>query len=415
MLKFLKPALLLAACGLGTSLWAGELSIHGFGTLGIAHVDKPGDWAYARSLQQEPNDDELRFDLDSVLGLQLNYAFASGVELVGQASAARLDREAKPLDYLDLAFAAWRPTPELALRLGRVNLDAYLISDFRDVGFTYHFLRPPVEYYMRMPTSVDGGDIARTWLQGSTQWQAKLFTGRAEFGSGNGRLKFWPLYGAVLSRESDGLLLRATAVRARLRNNIEETRPLFDALEQLQALPVPQVADEARALQRRITLQGSHTNYLAAAAGWDRHDWLLNAEFNIARTEGPAAVDFTTGYASVGRRFGPVTVHITEAAQVGTRDAEQTPDWATPLTPINPVLAQQAQAVAVGASDTINFLSPHQHTTSLGARWDLAPHMALKAQWDHVRVHDAGGGLWLKSTRDGTRANVFAVALDFVF
>jgi hypothetical protein len=57
----------------------------------------------------------------------------------------------------------------------------------------------------------------------------------------------------------------------------------------------------------------------------------------------------------------------------------------------------------------------NQHTVSLGARWDLHPQVALKFQWDRVRIGAYGGRLWANATAQAAEANVTSVLLDFVF
>lgn len=397
------------------SAHCGELSVHGFGTIGAAVVEQPAGWGWTRALNQRTTTDDFRPDLDSVIGLQFNYRPSEQFEVVGQATAAVLDDAARLADFLDLAFVAWRPNAAWTARLGRVNLDAYLLSDHRDVGFTYQFIRPPVEYYSRMPSSLDGADVVRTWVAGDVHWSAKAFVGRTSAGVGDRRLKIWPLYGFMLARESGGLQLRISALQGRPSMGIPALDPLLQGLQQIQALPVPQVAAEAAQMQRALTTKEVRTDYLAGAMAYDRLDWLLSAEINSARVKDRSNISFTTGYLSLGRRFGPVSVFVMESAAIRRGDALETPDWATPLTPIDPLLAQQAQMLAIGATTAINRTAADQSTTSLGMRWDLAAHLALKAQWDHVRVKREGGGLWRQSGSGPATANVVAVALDFVF
>lgn len=394
---------------------AGELSVHGFGTIGVAQTDKPAGWGYARALNQRTNDDDFRWDLDTVLGIQLNYQPTANLELVSQAAFSRLDPDAKAGDYLELAFLAWRPDADWALRLGRVDLDAYMLSDHRDVGFTYPFIRPPVEYYARMPSSLDGGDISRSWLVGGAQWQTKLFLGSTAGGTGDSRLKLWPLGGLMVSRETDGLLLRISVLRGRTRDNIHALLPLLDGLQQLQQLPVPQVAADAAQMEALLTTRHMRTNYVAAAVAYDRHDWLLTAELNRSRVNGNQAISFTSGYLSIGRRFGPFSVFVTESATERDSRAYQAPDWQTQLAAMGPQMAQQAQQLANGATIAINNTAPHQSTTSLGVRWDLASRLALKAQWDHVRAPEGGSALWNPTDGRKATADVVAVTLDFVF
>jgi hypothetical protein len=394
---------------------AGDLSVHGFGTVGIAWADKPDDWAYARTFNQHRSADDFRADLDSVIGLQLNYEATANLSLVGQAAVSRLDPDSPTSDYLELAFLGWQPDPHWTVRLGRVNLDAYLISDHRDVGFTYPSIRPPLEYYARMPTSLDGGDVARTWNTGTAQWEAKLFAGRTANGPGNTRLNLWPVVGVVASRESNGLLMRISAVGGRTRNNIGALEPLLQGLQQMRALPVPEVAADAARMQAALTTRGMRTKYVAAALAYDRHDWLLTAELNRSLVSGKPTISFTSGYVTAGRRFGALTAFVTESIVHRDSDPFVAPDWLAALSPMDPALAQQAQQLADGAASAINTTAAHQFTTSAGLRWDIAPRLALKAQWDHIDSRRDGSALWLRADGRPTQADIFAVAADFVF
>ena len=47
--------------------------------------------------------------------------------------------------------------------------------------------------------------------------------------------------------------------------------------------------------------------------------------------------------------------------------------------------------------------------------WDVAPRVALKAQWDRVHTRRDGDGLWRGSDGAPAHSNVLSVAADFVF
>ncbi len=410
-------ALLAVLCvgGAGLPASAGEFAIHGFGTLGAAYIDKPSGWGYARSINQHVNDDAFRADLDSVIGLQVNYQPSANFELVAQAAALRLDGDAERNDYLGLGFVGWHPNADWSLRLGRVNLDAYLISDHHVVGFTYPFIRPPVEYYGRMPTSLDGGDVSRIWIVDGVQWRAKLIAGRTENGTGDSRLTLWPVVGLVGSRESDGLLLRISALHGRTRNNLRVLDPLLQGLQQMQALPVPQVSADAAQMRKALVTRDMRTSYIAGAVAYDRHDWLLTTEINRSKVAHIPSISFTSGYVSAGHRFGAVSAFVMHSVFRRDSAAFEAPDWATPLAGFGPQLAQQAQQLAVGAASAINATSASQNTTSIGTRWDVPPRVALKAQWDHVRWRNQGSALWSRSDGTPGSGNVLGIAADFVF
>lgn len=394
---------------------AAELSVHGFGTVSVAYVDRPSDWAYSRSVNQRTTDDDFRADLDSLAGIQLNYSVSQQLELVAQAAVSALDRNPRLADYLELAFLAYRPDANWSLRLGRLNLDAFLYSDHRDVGFAYGFIRPPVEFYARMPASLDGMDVSRYWLVGDAQWQVKAFAGTTSGGIGDRRLNLWPLYGAMVARETDGLTLRASAVRGRYDDGIRDLDALANALGGLQTLPVPSVAAEAGELAAMLAAKGTQVTYFSAGAAYDRHNWLVTGEISRASAEDNPPMSLTSGYISIGRRLGAMSAFVTQSASLRDSKAIVALDWTTPLTPISPILAQQAQQLADGAAMALTMIGPRQITTSLGTRWDVSPRIALKGQWDHVRTLRGGSALWRQGDARPARSNVFAVAADYVF
>lgn len=381
----------------------------GFGTVGIVHAEAPAGWGFLRSLEQPASTRTTRGDVDSRLGVQLNYAVNAQVELVGQLLATRRLPSASAGDTVEWAFAAYRPTADLTLRAGRLNLDQFLMSDYRNVGFAYLYARPPVEYYGTIPTSLDGVDATRTWRFDDVQWRVKGYVGRS-------RTVGVPLndaFGVAIARESDGLLLRVGWSRAKLTRNYDSLAPLLDGLAQVGALPIPAVAAQATALRSGLDLTTKPLTYAALGASYERGAWQTAAEVTRV-TFGNTTLK--AGYASIGRRVGAVTLFgIVSGADSGT-PAVAAPAWAAVLDPvIGPAAAQQVQALGAAAAYVANQ-SMRQTTYALGARWDVHPRMAVKLQWDHVKIATNGGFyLWSNATSDPASANVTTVLLDFVF
>ncbi|MGD9842013.1 MAG: hypothetical protein AB7U99_03790, partial [Steroidobacteraceae bacterium] len=113
--------------------------------------------------------------------------------------------------------------------------------------------------------------------------------------------------------------------------------------------------------------------------------------------------------------FGPLMIYAI-SSRMHTRSAPvDTPDWATPLTFFGPQVAQQAQYLARTAADVINGFGIRQKSVSVGSRWDLTSELALKVQWDRIRVDANGSGAWANASLDAAHANVGSVMLDFVF
>jgi hypothetical protein len=412
----------IALCGVAELAWGqsealtfDDFRISGFGTVGLSHVDAPSGWSYRRDFSQPFDPGSTRGDLDSRLGLQLNYTPSTQFELNVQAVATRRAAAAPDSAVIQWAFAAYRPTPDLTLRVGRVNLDAYLLSDHRDVGFSYDFARPPVEFYAQLPSSLDGADIARAWNLGGALWRAKLFAGRTSTTANQiEQLPLHPVYGIMGSREADGLLLRVSAVRARLAAGSMTLEPLLAALSSVAALPVAPASAQAQALMSDLNLADSYATYFGLGAQYEHQDWIVSAE--ATRVSGEYAFDFVAGYGSVGRRFGPVTVFGIASAIESAKRAVATPPFAAELAPvIGPMAAQQIEILGAESAFAVNALGARQRTLSLGARWDLNAQLDLKAQWDFIRVHDDGGALWGNAALTPASANLGTLELDFVF
>ena len=366
--------------------WSGGLRVSGFGSIGLAHVDAPAGWAYKRGAAQADNRAGTRADLDTRLGLQLNNAPTRTLELLAQVVAARRGPAALDADTIEWAFLTWRPDPEWKLQAGRVNFDAFLLSDHRHVGIAYPFVRPPVDFHAQLPRSLDGADLARGWNVDGAHWRAKVFAGRAAaFADASARLDLSPSYGATVSREADGLLLRASAVRTRLEQDIDRLRPLLDALAPLAALPVPSVAEQAASLRSRLALSGVSLTYLALGARLERGPRLVSGEFT--RVTGQPTVAHRSAYASIGRRFGALTVYALASRVEAINPAVTVPDSAGALAPLlGPAVASQAQGVADAAVGAVNAFRLAQGTTTFGLRHDLDARWALKPQWDRIRV-----------------------------
>ncbi len=414
--KFGSPTYTLVSIGAAVCLLAGSytvqaselegtgIRISGFGTLGVVQSEAPEGWGFLRNLEQPPSTRSTRFDIDSRLGVQLNYAASSQIELVGQFLATRRGPEAALSDAVEWAFAACRPNADLAIRAGRLNLDQFVMSDYRNVGFAYLYARPPVEFYGVIPSNLDGTDVSQTWHFDDVRWRAKGFLGRSK----SVAIALDKVFGVALTRESDGLLLRAGWSRAKFAHNSPALTPLFEGLDQIRALPVPTVAAEAVKIRNDLDLAAEPLVYATLGLTYEHGQWQYAAE--ITRPSVGKA-NIRAGYASVGRRIGKLTLFGMVSSGNSDLSALATPAWDALLTPlIGPASAAQAQMLGAVAADAANQ-SIRQTTYSLGGRWDIHPRVAFKAQWDYVKVKANGGYLWSSATSDPASATIATVLL----
>lgn len=395
---------------------ASGLRLSGFGSLGLVHADAPPGWGYRREFSQGGGSASWRADVDTRLGVQLNYSLGSRFELVAQGIARRHGRYADGHDAVEWAYASYRPDADWTLRVGRVNLDAFLMADYRNVGFGFMTARPPVELYAMLPTSLDGADVARSWFQGDAQWRAKLMAGAAKIGdlatAEPGRVRH--VVGGMLSREEGGLLVRASAARTRIDMDLSSAQSALDGLAQLGALPIAAVADQARLLRDRLGASSIWATFLELGLRYEVADWQCSAE--IARISAAPLVRQTSAYATVGHRLGDWTPYIGYGR---TRDALPVlamPAWAAVLTPVlGPAAATGAQMLGSAVTGSVNGSRVQQSTWSVGARWDFHPQAALKLQWDRARVATGGAGLWTGADGSAASAHIATAVVDFIF
>ncbi len=413
------PAALAAEAEAGPS----ALRINGFGTVGLVDSDVPAGWGFRRDVSQPANGGGVRGDIDTRLGLQLNASLSDQVELVAQLLLKRRLPEMPTGDSLEWGFASYRPTPDWTIRVGRTNPDVFLLSDYRNVGFAYPWVRPEIAFYGALPIySLDGADVTRQWQLGDALWKLKLMSGTSRvWTAGSTQLpntlaKVRRLNGLVLSREAAGLTLRGTAVHVRI--NMDSgpgVAALASALDQLAQLPLPTVQADARDLKAQLALDVGSLRFVNLGAAYEGEHWLWSAE--LSQFDGSLQASHTVnGYVSLGRRFGAWTAYGMLAASRTRGTSAVAPQWREALTPVlGPEMAAQAQMLGDATAQSINTYRLAQRSLSLGLRWDLHPQAALKLQWDHYRVRDHGSRLFGNAHGQGGRVNVGSLVLDFVF
>jgi hypothetical protein len=156
-----------------------RVSLSGFGTLGVGISDSHLV-GFMREGTQAPNGilDHPNASVDSRLGLQLQGHLADGLDATVQGvSKYRYDGTFKP--QLTLAFLNWNPAGSLELRAGRIAIEQVLGAASLDVGYSYLWVRPSVEFFgLRTLPTLDGGDLSYSFaLPSGTNLKATAFAG----------------------------------------------------------------------------------------------------------------------------------------------------------------------------------------------------------------------------------------------
>lgn len=390
------------------------LRINGFGTLGVTSTHAPDGWFFRRDAAQDPSDHATTVDTDSRLGLQAHYNVNPQWELASQLVLKRRVSGSKPFESVEWLFAAFKPTDNVTLRFGRTNPDLFLLSDYRNVGVAYPWVRPSVDLYAALPLyTMDGGDASYAWQQDDARWRVKTFLGngdtRATLATSPEQVVFKLRYagGAILTREQDGLLMRATLGGARLRADSHRSAYVArDALRTLQSYPDPIVKGQAAELERNWGLETDTALFGELGLSYERDNWIWSAEYALTQVR-TGTRSAQSAYVSLGRRLGDFTFYSMLGRSLSRLPVQTAPDWSG--------ISPEAQHLAQQLTDGINGSRSRQTTLSLGARWDFHAQMALKVQVDHFRVAKTGSGLWVGPGQQAARPNVLSATLDFTF
>lgn len=392
-----------------------RLRFSGFGSFAYSHDNADGVGFKRYNSQPVPSSRNGSFRSDSIFGLQASYSINPEWEVTGQLVAR--DKVAPSFaNSLEWAFVAYRPNDNVDVRVGRVGLDAFMLSDYRNLGFSQLWVRPPTEFYGGIPMhSVDGADIAYRFETGATRWRIKsqFGTNTTPFPIGEResiRLKVRELRDLTLHAERGSWQFKAGYAQFRLGNDFP-LDGLIGPLEGLAGAGLGAISDEARRLVAGMKLNKTRVRYTSLGAAYDDGLWTVQGELARVGSDSQLVGTGTAGYLSIGRRLGQFTPYVVLARIRSDRDVRRAvADWGVIGAPARNL---QDRSVAV-----FNALRREQHTVSLGMRWDFGSRAALKAQWDRSHVKPHGYGLWQVDRSGGARGrqiDVLSVALDFVF
>lgn len=382
------------------------LKLSGFGTVGYWFSNGPDDLRFRRELSQNGPKIKDHHELaDSRLGLQANYSLTDKLEAVGQL-VFREKAGYNNRDALEWAFLKYQPTHDTDIRLGRIGLDTFMLSDYRSVGYAYNWARPSAEFYGWIPFySVDGGDISKRWALGEGQLKVKAFAGSTKSGMPWNDQSYMfeaSAVGVNASWESDEWRFRLGHTRMRF----EKDAPFDVLIPYLQDPTVQTLWPSAAAYADDLKLDGQRLQYTVIGAAWESDGWQIAGEVALTGAKTVFAPQGTSAYLSVARRFGQWVPYVSYAR-----------NWNGSALDLTPSPHPTLDGIGTQLNRAYESTHTNQYTASLGVRWDFEERMALKLQWDRSVVSPSGVQMWGDGTvpwRGGSK-HVWSAVLDFTF
>ena len=294
---------------------------------------------------------------DSRLGVQLTAKFTNRLSAFVQVvSHENYDNSFTPeLEWANLNYAF---TPDINLRVGRIELPTFLTSDYRAVGYANPWVRVPIELYDMEPiTNSDGVDGSYRMHIGAVTNTVHVVYGASTFhiAPGSLRTQGTGIFGVFDTAEYRALTTHFGYLHAHV------------SVPFASHLPV---------------------SVYSAAASLDMERWFVQAELARETVSG-LTPGYVAGYATAGLRVGKFTPYLTYAA-------EHSLD--------RPMLSPNSNG--------------GQRSASAGVRWDFAKNLDMKVQYDRVWTPAGSSGLFMNEQPDfqlGSGTNVVTATLDFVF
>ncbi|KQV39399.1 hypothetical protein [Massilia sp. Root335] len=400
-----------APCAFAQNASAVRISGFGTGALTWNNTDKA---EFARPNQASGATKDVTTGVDSNFGVQADYAVNSWLSVTGQG-LVRKDAQDDFGAELAWAFAKAKVSDDVAIRVGRMGVPAFMISDYRNVGYANTMLRPPAEMYSQMLfNTVDGADVTWQHSYGDTTYTAQFAVGKSKVDiAGGPSLDGHRLTALNLVAEHGPLTVRFGRVDGRL--TLNGSTSLTTLLNSLNAVGAGYRIPQAAQLASDIDVHDKKASFTSLGATLDWNDVVVQSEYAKRKTDSYIN-DTTSWYVMGGYRIGKFLPYYSHARLTIDGSVNNGMPAACPAG--YPAACTPTLAALSGIVSSLRYTGVsqgEQQTDTIGVRWDFYRSLALKVQFDHVRPNQASGLLINAQPGFHGPVNVGAVALDFVF
>ncbi len=383
-----------------------NFSFAGYGTIGYAWLNDD-DAEYRTGEGESGATNEGSFAVDTRLALQLDGTFNSF--LSGSAQViARQNEEGDPGAELEWGFLRLQPGERIVVRVGRMSLPTFSLSDFREVGYANVLLRPPEDVYSQVPLRrLNGVDVTVESLVMGTLVTFQVVGGVARekiFNDLEPDAK--QILGLSTWIERGPFKARANFTTAQI--DVDSRSATIDTLRQGIDGTLAQAPELGAFLNPvRAELSGDYKDLTFASFGVsaDFDSYFVDLEFARRRINN-WVVDVDSWSLVAGVNIGRYSPY---AFVSSNRDAQ--PDRRVSL-PDSPQLDPLEAAIN-------NLYAPRsQNTAGVGLRYDLSEKIALKSQFEYISREDIGISFRRLSddgTDNGDDVVLASFVVDFVF
>ncbi len=392
------------------------LKIDGFGTIGTYKGSSDVAGVRTDQRQRVVSFKDWRFDGDSQASIQATLNPHGKLKAVVQLISKKdINNSNKPT--VEWAYVSYPITSEIDVKLGRTVAPIFIMSDYRNLNYAQTMARPQSEIYQVNPITYQDGATAR-WDKkvGDGMLQAEGFFGKTNVSVAGGDVDLSRVKGVSLKWAQDSWSVRAgyswydASVNA----------PTVEAnIKALVSLPAVVCTNCASVIASQASRSNIEAKIATVGATFDNGEWIGQAEWSKRDTNSVVIGSVSGWNVMAGYRYGDFTPYAgLSNFKVDATKTALAPGVAAPA-------ALRAQLNYLNQS-YMGTGDPSRDAVTLGVRWDFAKNLALKAQYERMKMKNpavgASSGFQSYETSllgkpngfDG-KVSMFTVNLDFVF
>lgn len=385
------------------------LQFSGFATAGLVMSDSDHH-GYRKDVSSNEGvfSGEVDFKQQSLLGLQANWSISPKLDAVYQGVLRDLANPSFDR-YTTLAFLRYEVNSNWNVRVGRTAPDLFLLTEYRDVDFSYAWATAPTEVYGIIPyRSIDGVDVTYSQRGLGGVFKTKIFTGSsAAEVSGSSiveEVKIADLIGISLSFDHFDWIVQAKYSQVNIANEPPSNRYLAETINQIPDFLWP----NSQTFSQSLLLKGKEVTYASVSGQYQWDHWLASIELSQINSKSDVIPKITSGYAALSYQINAHQFYSIYAFTDSDTYVFDEPG-------VNEVALEE---LISGTSELVNFYSANQKTLSLGWRWDLTNDIASSLQWNYTNLDGVGSVLWLNKSdkhKAKEKINTLLLSLSMVF
>lgn len=386
-----------------------NVRIEGFGTLGAYHADDPVAMVRADARQKIGSTNNVQLDADSLLAAQVTVNPNSPIKGVMQF-VSKQDYKGSVWPKIEWAYLGWDVNSSLNVKAGRVVAPVFMTSETRNVTFAQIMARPINTVYQINPiTNINGGNFKWNTRMGEHEFGLEGMAGNTSVTNSLGKFNAKQAFGVGTRYANGPWTVRAGLMAMKL----DVDSPTIAA--QLAALKASTACSNCTAvIDSRFGMSSQKVRVQTIGALYDDDTYIFQAEY-ATRPSDTTLVGHVKGwYAMGGKRINAWTPYVM-LGQIKSGESDLGLQAAIP-----------AAATTIQFYNDSNFGLGKVNRKQIGAgvRWDFAPKLALKMQWEQFKVSnptvsknvvvDYPISATTPSTFDG-KVNTLTLNLDFIY